>query len=159
MSKINFSIRSITQSAIGPLLFFGLLSPLITGPANAADITNIKQVVNNTPFSVEVRKADSLGGSSETTGVVMRGHPWTGDMWIPWADNSAHFDKARIELRYSHDVAGRYSSDVGGPVQRGQERWVAWRWIWQSGPLVRYTTRARFVTNGDRVPGLAKSGG
>ncbi len=144
MRKLNFYIRSIAaKSAIGAFSLFILLSPLMTTTANAGGVTNIKEIINNTPMTVEVRKYDTkplaAGVEYETTKEIPAdGGTWSGDMWIPWVDNSNDFTEKYMEVR----------------VYRGTAFW-----IWQSGEFVRYNNRARFVSNARRVSGEAKSGG
>lgn len=111
--------------------------------AKAGGVTNIKEVVNNTHMTVEVRKYDvgatAAGGHYETTKEIPAdGGTWSGDMWIPWADNSNDFTEKYMEIR----------------IYRGTAFW-----LWQSGEFVRFNNRARFVENGRRVPGEARAGG
>lgn len=145
MSKLHFYIRSIAaKSAISVFSLFILLSPLMTTLANAGGVTNIKEIINNTPMMIEVRKLDTKPTLAavveyETTGEIPAdGGTWSGDMWIPWVDNSDDFMKKRLEIR----------------VYRGTAFW-----IWQSGEFVRYNNRSRFVSNARRVSGESKSGG
>lgn len=114
-----------------------------TVAANAGGVTNIKEVVNNTGWTVEVRKTDvgtaAAGSQSETTGEIpAEGGTWSGDMWIPWVDRSEDFTEKHLEIII------------------GEKRYF---WIWQSGEFVRYNNRARFVQNAQKVFGEAKSGG
>jgi hypothetical protein len=150
---IQLHLRFRTIAIAFSVSLFALLATIT--PVNAGGVTNIKEVVNNTRrFSIEVRKVMdqqtlSASDGSETTGVVLPGRPWRGNLWIPWADNSNDFPYHNIELRTS---TSRFGNPLSWP-------WVSWRWIWQSGDFVRYNTRARFVPNGNRVPGEARSGG
>ena len=144
MSKLHFYIRSIAaKSAISIFSLFVLLSPLIITTAKAGGITNIKEIINNTPLTMEVRKFDTkplaAAAEYETTGEIPAdGGTWSGDMWIPWVDNSNDFTEKRMEVRVEQ---------------------VTNFWIWQSGEFVRFNSRARFVSNAPRVSGESRSGG
>ncbi len=114
-----------------------------TAAANAGGVTNIKEVVNNTGMTVEVRKYDvkttAAGAEFETTNEIPAdGGTWSGNMWIPWVDNSNDFSEKYMEIRMGEKTL---------------------LWIWQSGEYVRYNTRARFVQNARRVSGEASAGG
>lgn len=111
--------------------------------ALAGGVTNIKEVLNDTGFKVEVRKYDTkpLAASSEfetTKEIPADGGTWSGDMWIQWADNANDFSEKHLEI-----------------VINGRTAF----WIWQSGEFVRYNNRARFVSNSRQVFGESKSGG
>jgi hypothetical protein len=74
--------------------------------ARAGGVTNIKEVVNRSSKVVKIstyeNKALIENGWKNllTTPEIAAGGRWTGDMWIPWADNSeqfkAHFMKIEI---------------------------------------------------------------
>ncbi len=111
--------------------------------ANAGGVTNIKEIINNTPLTMEVRKFDTkplaAAAEYETTGEIPAdGGTWSGDMWIPWVDNSNDFREKRMEIRVEEATIF---------------------WIWQSGEFVRFNSRARFVSNAPRVSGESRSGG
>jgi len=125
------------------IISIAILSVLSCGAALAGGVTNIKEVINNTGQIVEIRKYDikALGAATEfeTTGEIpANGGTWSGDMWVPWADNANDFTDKRMEVK----------------VYRGTAFW-----IWQTGEFVRFNDRARFVANARRVTGEAKSGG
>lgn len=120
-----------------------MLAILLCGAAKAGGVTNIKEVVNNTRLTVEIRKYDTkplaAGNEYETTREIPAdGGTWSGDMWIPWADNSNDFSEKYLEIK----------------IYRGTTFW-----LWQTGEFVRYNTRARFVENGRKVPGESRAGG
>ena len=120
-----------------------MLATLLAGAAIAGGVTNIKEIVNNTSMTVEVRKYDIKAGAAasafETTREIpANGGIWSGDMWVPWADNANDFAEKHMEVK----------------VYRGTAFW-----IWQSGEFLRFNDRARFVANARRVSGEARSGG
>ena len=120
-----------------------VLAILSCGVAIAGGVTNIKEIVNNTAMTVEIRKYDVKAGAAaaefETTQEIpANGGIWTGDMWVPWVDNANDFTEKHMELR----------------VYRGTAFW-----IWQSGEYLRFNDRGRFVANARRVTGEARSGG
>lgn len=111
--------------------------------ANAGGVTNVKEILNNTDLTVEIRKYDTkpLAAANEfetTKEIPVRGGTWSGNMWIPWADNSDEFSEKRMEILIDGKTVF---------------------WIWQSGDFVRYNNRARFVVNAPRVAGESRSGG
>lgn len=111
--------------------------------ANAGGVTNIKEIINNTPMWIEIRKFDTkplaAGAEYESTGkITADGGTWTGDMWIPWVDNSNDFTEKYMEFRVEETTIF---------------------WIWQRGEFVRYNSRARFASNAPRVSGNSRSGG
>src|SRR5687767_14390879 len=125
------------------IISMAVLTVLSCGLALAGGVTNIKEIVNNTRMVVEVRKYDTKPGGAgvdfETTREIpANGGIWTGDMWVPWVDNSNDFTEKRMELK----------------VHRGTAFW-----IWQSGEYLRYNDRNRFVPNARRVAGESRSGG
>lgn len=119
------------------IMFFG------ASVSTQAGVTNIKEILNDTGMSVEVRKYDkkTLGAASEfetTNEIPGGGGTWSGDMWIPWVDSSSDFAEKHLEIL----INGRTVF-----------------WVWQSGDFVRYNTRARFVQNAPRVFGESKVNG
>lgn len=124
---------------------FVLITAVIFGLSvnTLAGVTNIKEVLNDTGMTVEVRKYDTkpLSAASEfetTKEIPANGGTWSGDMWIPWADSSSDFAEKHIEIL----INGRTVF-----------------WIWQSGDFIRYNSRARFVQNAPRVAGESKVNG
>src|SRR5688572_7089309 len=116
---------------LAKILSIAVLSVLCCGVAVAGGVTNIKEIVNNTGMTVEVRKYDVKAGAAaagfETTNEIpANGGIWTGEMWVPWADNAIDFADKRMEVK----------------VYRGTAFW-----IWQSGEYLRYNDRARFIPN------------
>jgi hypothetical protein len=144
MNKINFYIHSnVAKSVIFAFLIFVLLSPLTTVPARAGGVTNIKEVLNETNMTVELRKYDrkplAAASEFETTGEIPTGGgTWSGAMWVPWVDKSADFVEKHMEIV----IGGRTAF-----------------WIWQSGEFIRYNTRPAFVENARRVAGESRGGG
>ena len=133
--------------------------------ARFGGVTNIKEVVNNTPYAVIVRKVKigqvKTGKEAAKKGVVevlettrtipKDGGVWSGDMWIPWVDNEQDFENSHIELSFAET--------------RTQGRFVvneAWR-IWQNGEAVRLNNESKdwftYVANAPKIPGESKSGG
>ena len=124
---------------------FALITAVIFGLSvnTLAGVTNIKEVLNDTGMTVEVRKYDMkpLSAASEfetTKEIPANGGTWSGDMWIPWADSSRDFAEKHMEIL----INGRTVF-----------------WIWQSGDFIRYNSRARFVQNAPRVVGESKVNG
>ena len=144
MNKTHFYIHSFgARSAIFAFSLLVLLLPLMSITAEAGSVTNIKEVLNETNMRVEVRKFDkkTLGAASEfetTKEIPAGGGTWSGDMWIPWVDNSSDFVEKHMEIV----IDGRTVF-----------------WIWQSGEYIRYNTRSRFVENARRAAGESRSGG
>lgn len=125
------------------IFLFLLLTAISCGNALAGGVTNIKEVVNNTPLTIEIRKYDTgaltAGATFETTHEIpANGGTWSGDMWIPWVDSSSDFAEKFLEIKIYRATTF---------------------WLWQSGEYIRYNNRARFVDNGRRVPGESKAGG
>ena len=125
------------------IISVAMLGLLSCGMAMAGGVTNVKEIVNNTRLTVEVRKYDiKTGGAAtefETTKEIpANGGIWTGDMWVPWADNANDFAEKHMEVKIYQGTAF---------------------WIWQSGEYLRYNDRARFIANARRVTGEARSGG
>ena len=124
-------------------IFLTLSAALFCGQAMAGGVTNIKEIVNNTPMMIEVRKSDipagAAGAEIQTTNEIpANGGTWTGDMWIPWADNRNDFLEKFLEIK----------------VYRGGVFW-----LWQSGDYVRSNNRKIFVDNGRRAFGESRAGG
>ena len=125
------------------IISIAILSVLSCAAAMAGGVTNIKEVINNTGQVVEIRKYDikALGAATEfeTTGEIpANGGTWSGDMWIPWADNRNDFLEKFLEIK----------------VYRGGVFW-----LWQSGDYVRSNNRKIFVDNGRRAFGESRAGG
>jgi hypothetical protein len=143
------ALPTIAQSAIAAFFVF-LLGGTVT-PVQAGGVTNIKEIVNNTDMPVEVFAYDARAGvatgydrTQGATRIPARGGTWTGDLWIPWADNADQFRSKHIVLMVrktptSHQVV------IGA--------------IWQSGEFVRHNRFEEFVANAPRIPGVARSGG
>jgi hypothetical protein len=157
------SKRIVTLAAIAALTWLALAGAgksqaragLGFGHAPAAafgGVTNIKEVVNRTNETLVVEKIDFTGnaitGRREDTGNIPPDGVWTGDMWVPWANNAEEFTNHRIEI---HIWALRPGS---------MERDGGWKFfVWQTGEYVRFNEVRRFVENAPRVPGLARAGG
>lgn len=111
--------------------------------ANAGGVTNIKEILNKTDLTVEVRKYDTkplaAAGEFETTKEIPAGGgTWSGDLWIPWVDNISDFGDKHMEI-----------------IIDGKTLF----WVWQSGEFVRYNSRGRFLVNAPRANGESRSGG
>lgn len=113
-------------------------------------VTNIKEVVNNTSGIVRVEKAEFTGNvfttRYEASGAIPANGVWSGEMWIPWADNAEDFRNHGMSL-----VVTLPNRPQGFTITRFK--------IWQSGEYVRFTDGERFVNNAPRVPGEARAGG
>ena len=63
----------------------------------AGGVTNIKEVVNNSRSKVvkvtayDAKIAPRWQDPKQTTGIITYGNTWSGDMWVPWADNEDDF--------------------------------------------------------------------
>jgi len=134
-----------------------LLIVFSTAAANAG-VTNIKEVVNNTRFTVRVSKGEvrerwnknrrvneTFFSMKETTDAILENGTWSGDMWIPWVDNAEDFKNNVISISVS-------------------EYWRnAYFLLWQTGDAVRFTAaehdRYGFIRNAPKVAGEAKVNG
>ncbi len=115
-------------------------------------VTNIKEIVNHTPYDVSAGKTDFAEIRLVTRNDVLESIPangiWTGDMWVPWADNSDEFKNhfMTINIHIPHPTrSGEYSLKHFS--------------VWQSGEYVRFNDAHTFVDNAPRVPGEARAGG
>ncbi len=140
---IRLQIDVRRNAMLKTILSITVLGALSCGIVFAGGVTNVKEIINNTAMTIEVKKYDvktgSAGADFETTGEIpANGGTWSGDMWVPWVDNTNDFVEKHMEVR----------------VYRG----TAFS-IWQSGEYVRYNDRVRFVSNARRVSGEARSGG
>ena len=149
MNKMYPNCRLVPKSAIAAFSLFVLALPLTATLANAADITNIKEIINNTGVSLEVLQYDFTPGVASANPIQVIGSipahgVWSGDMWVPWLDNRDDFASKHIAVR----------------VRKGIRRQpIVILTIWQSGPYVRYNRADDFVPNGPLVPGVARSNG
>ena len=116
-------------------------------------VTNIKEIVNRTAHVVKVQKNEFTGnyytGSYQDTNEIPADGVWTGDMWVPWANNGEEFKNhwMAISVRTPRRTSG-------GTVQP----YTAF-YLWQSGEYVRFNDENRFVDNAPRVPGESHAGG
>ena len=131
----------------------------------AGGVTNIREVVNSS--STKVVKLTTFetkfafeGPEKKSTGVITYGNTWTGDMWIPWADNEEQFKGHFMSIEIIELRPGR-TTDV-------HHTYI----VYQSGEYVRASfygtveqrghgtlTSGNYVPNAPRVPGESKSGG
>ncbi|MBA2736764.1 MAG: hypothetical protein H0U50_08270, partial [Pyrinomonadaceae bacterium] len=122
-----------------------------------AGVTNIKEIVNNTSGIVTVRKIETTDdiytSPNETTKDIPVNGVWSGDMWIPWANNKDEFLRHTIMLEIK----------IPDGNHAGAYRLIEF-FIWQSGDFVRFTKmkssmRESYVDNAPKVPGVAKVDG
>lgn len=100
-----------------------------------AEITSIKEVLNETDEVVEVKLWAVSPSDKETTGEIpANGGIWSGNMWIPWMDNADDFSNRLIEIKIDKKTVFL---------------------IWQSGGYVRYKNSDRrvFLQNISWAPG------
>lgn len=114
-----------------------------TSYAVPGGVTNIKEVVNRTPHTIELRKWDTPWGGAapnyETTGPIPANGVYSGAMWIPWANNADEFSEHAMEIKVNGNAIAQ---------------------IWQSGEYVRSKRSAeRFSSNAPRIPGASLAGG
>lgn len=67
---------------------------LLSISAFAGGVTNIKEVVNHSSKVVKLSTYENknrIENGWKTTGEIAAGASWSGDMWIPWADNAKQF--------------------------------------------------------------------
>jgi hypothetical protein len=123
-------------------------------------VTNIKEIVNRTSGVVRIRTVDVKGtehGSRGTRDIPANG-VWTGDIWVPWANNEEEFQFHRMEIVIN----------IPQPTRSGTDS-AKFFLIWQSGEYVRFiqtqerssfeSSKRLFVDNAPRVPGEARAGG
>ena len=115
-------------------------------------VTNIKEVVNKTSGVLRVSKVDSPinifhSGISSTWDIPADG-VWSGDMWIPWANNAEEFKGHKMTL------------SIGLHPNPGNQNLVYTNfYLWQSGEFVRFAITDKFIENAPKVPGEARAGG
>ncbi|HUR98583.1 MAG TPA: hypothetical protein VMZ26_11015 [Pyrinomonadaceae bacterium] len=131
----------------------------------AGGVTNIKEVVNNS--SKVVIKLTTFetkfaweGAEKKTTGVITYGNTWTGDMWVPWADDEeqfkGHFMSLEIiELRPTRGTDIYHTYIV---YQRGEDVRGNFFGTFEQRGLGSITS-GNYVPNAPRVPGEWRSGG
>ena len=120
-------------------------------------ITNVKEVVNRTDRDILVGKFESdisSGRRLEETEMIPPNGVWTGNMWIPWADN---VDQFRTHYMFISSGFAPQGDEQGVRAKGGFIS--VWYCIWQSGEYVRYHDRPKFIPNAQRVPGESRSGG
>jgi hypothetical protein len=105
------------------------------------DVTNIKEIRNETSYAVQVWKVDVAFAATQRHAqyeiLPARGVS-VGDFWIPWADDEVQFSEHHIVISVNQREIAR---------------------VWQSGEFVRFSHGRRFVSNARRVPGVARAGG
>lgn len=138
---------------------------LVCAPAAASaaifgGVTNVKEVVNRTPHVINVWKCERniftrtifRPSDCETTQDIPPHGVWTGDMWVPWADDKEQMGSHYMVLSTKPSGSSRYNY-----------RFL----IWQTGEYVRsveyrgdgFRMFESYVTNAPRVGGEAQSGG
>ncbi|MEO6333680.1 MAG: hypothetical protein ABIO91_01735 [Pyrinomonadaceae bacterium] len=133
--------------------------------AFAGGVTNIREVVNNSSkFVVKLTTFETKfgweGAEKKTTGVITYGNTWSGDMWIPWADNAeqfrGHFMSIEIiELRPRRltDICHTYIV-----YQRGEYVRASFYGIIEQRGFGSLTSGS-YEPNAPKVVGVATSGG
>lgn len=134
---------------------------------HAGGVTNIKEVVNTSSKAVRVSAYDNKtlieNGHRNllTTSVIPAGGRWTGEMWVPWADNSKQFKNHFITIEMflaSPDTTGRVH--VFGLYQTGEEiRSSLVRAKETNRSEVHYLREDEYNATATRVDGEWKSGG
>jgi len=130
----------------------------------AGGVTNIKEVVNDSSKVVKLTTFETKhrfeGPVKKSTGVITYGETWTGDMWVPWADNVDEFKEHFMSIEII-ELRPRRATDIHHMYM-----------VYQSGEYVRAsfygilemrgfgsTTSGSYVPNAPGVPGESKSGG
>jgi hypothetical protein len=152
-AQVKFSVRQPTEGVAS-------VSTVALG-----GVTNIKEVVNRTSYNVEVMTWERKGleDANRQTRTIPPNGVWTGDMWVPWANN-------REELK---DHVMVIEIEVPRPTG-GAPYSFNYFTIWQTGEYVRSVgtnedrrraqdwyrnVDALFLANAPRVPGEARAGG
>jgi len=117
----------------------------LSGVQALAQVTAIKQVVNNSSVDVLVFSYESVSGFR-----IPPGGPWELDpsMWIPWARNPDEFQKHHIEVKTAPTFKGFFAGN----------RFYFQRMIWQHGDYVRVSTGA-YENPGQQICGNSSVGG
>ena len=140
-------------------------APAAASAAAFGGVTNVKEVVNRTPHVILVWKEDRgkflshtifRPSDYESTRDIPPGGVWTGDMWVPWADEKEqlfdHFMALSFKARNSTDYKHSFLIWQTGEYVRS----VEYRLPGRFGPK---HAEAAYVANAPRVPGEAQSGG
>ena len=167
MKKINNYLRSMSAiAAIGVFSLLALLSPLMITTANAGGVTNIKEVVNKSSKIVKLTTYENKNGvesTLKTTGEIAAGRDWSGDMWIPWADNAEQFNShyMKIEIIERSPTERFDSIQIFAAYQSGEEvRANLDRIVRQRGNTDSQWLGARsYNADAPKVEGEWKSGG
>jgi hypothetical protein len=116
----------------------------ISGVQALAQVTAIKQVVNNSSVDVLVWSFESVSGFR-----IPPGGPWGLDpsMWIPWARNADEFQN-------HHILVSAYTFKRFFGAKRFYFQWT----IWQHGDYVRISTGA-YENPGQLICGYSSVGG
>ena len=102
-------------------------------------VSNIKRVINLTDQPVEVSKVDVKRFQPRTqTMKIAPKSTYDGEIGIPWADNDRQYSEHHMTIK------------VGGQT-------IAY--IWQNGPLIRFSTEDRWVEGAPGVSGQASASG
>lgn len=97
-------------------------------------VTAIKTFVNETNELIEVTKRENKNDSV----TLLPNSSAKQDMWIPWVETQAEFDKKVIEIRYTASNKTVY--------------------VWQNGDKVRYSNSG-FENPGKAIPGDSQVNG
>lgn len=134
---------------------------------HAGGVTNIKEVVNTSSKAVRVSAYDNKtlieNGHRNllTTAVIPAGGRWSGDMWVPWADNRSQFRSHFLTIEIflaSPNTTGRVH--VFGLYQTGEEiRGSLVRGRQSNSGEVHYLLESEYNPTAARVDGEWKSGG
>lgn len=115
-----------------------------------AGVTNIKEIVNNTAGAVTIKPWEHAAIPGNGNVLMPKRIPphgvWTGDLWIPWADNAEQFRYENIMIEVKIPSGSQPDS-------------ITNFCFWQSGEYVRYNDKTVFVENAPRVAGLSKVNG
>src|SRR5687767_12675980 len=94
----------------------------------AGGVTNIKEVVNSSSKAIRVSAYDNKtlieNGHRNllTTSVIPAGGRWSGDMWVPWADNRQQFKSHFITIEMFEGSPNTTSRvQIFGLYQTGEE--------------------------------------
>jgi hypothetical protein len=157
------AVRKKTALVTSLILMLSVL--ILSSSETRAGVTNIREVMNTS--RTRVVKLTSFetkfkweGPEKKSTGAVTYGAIWSGDLWVPWADNAddfkGHFMTLEIiELRpmMSTDISHIYVLFQSGDYVRVNFYGV----IEQRG--FGTLTSGTYMPNAPKVPGEWRSGG
>lgn len=126
-------VYQVASAVIGIAPLVGELWAMITG-----GVTNVKEWENRTSREIEVWKFDHGESQRKDQLRIGPGQTTFGDMWLPWAENSAEYPRKHAVFT------------IGGELLAV---------VYQSDKKVRFNTRDEFLPNGYTVPGAYAGGG